>query len=181
MDFLNFFFNILQSTFFQITGMGRRRTALVLAIFLIIAGLLITMENFSMLKGVTFHWPVLLTIFGTGFIMLFFERNRNDPVLMWLGTFQIVLSFLFYYLNATSWKNLVSLWPVFLGTVGISFLTVAIFSRKMMFVYIAGSFLGLFIIFTLVFSISSKLWPLSFVVFGLSLIIIEQINSKINP
>lgn len=161
--------------------MQRRRTASVLAIFLIIAGSLITMENFSMIKGVTYHWPILLVIFGAGFIMLFFERERNDPVLMWLGTFQIALSFLFYYLNATSWKNLASLWPVFLGTVGISFLAVAVFSRKMLFVYFAGSFLALFIIFTLVFSISSKLWPLSFVVFGFSLIIIEQINSKMNP
>jgi hypothetical protein len=160
--------------------MQRKRTATVLAVFLIIAGSLITMENFDMIKGVTYHWPILLVVFGAGFLMLFFERNRNDPVLMWLGTFQIALSLLFYYLNATSWKNLASLWPVFLGAVGISFLTVAIFSRKMLFVYFAGSFLGLFIIFTLVFSISSKLWPLSFVVFGLSLIIIEQINSKLN-
>ena len=160
--------------------MQRKRTATVLAVFLIIAGSLITMENFAMIKGVTYHWPILLVIFGAGFIMLFFERDRNDPVLMWLGTFQIALSLLFYYLNATSWRNLASLWPVFLGAVGISFLAMAIVSRKMLFVYFAGSFLGLFIIFTLVFSISSKLWPLSFVVFGLSLIIIEQINSKFN-
>ena len=161
--------------------MQRKRTATVLALFLIIAGSLITMENFGLIRGITFHWPALMLIFGSGFLFLFFERDKNDPVLMWLGTFQIALALLFYYLNATSWKNLVSLWPVFLGAVGISFLTVAIFSRKMLFVYFAGSFLGLFIIFTLVFSISSKLWPLSFVVFGLSLIIIEQINSKINP
>ena len=135
-DLLNFFFNNLLNTSFVKTRMQRRRTTSVLAIFLIIAGALITMENFSMIKGVTFHWPILLVIFGAGFIMLFFERNRNDPALMWLGTFQIALSLLFYYLNATSWRNLASLWPVFLGTVGISFLAVAIFSRKMLFIYL---------------------------------------------
>jgi len=160
--------------------MQRNRTAIVLAIFLIIAGSLITMENYDLIDGVTFHWPLLLLIFGIGFIMLFFEYRRNDPVLMWLGAFQCTLSLFFYYLNATSWKNLISLWPVFLGIVGASFLCVAIFTRKMLFVYFAGSFLAFFVIFTLVFSISSKLWPLSFVVFGLSLLIIEYINRRIN-
>jgi hypothetical protein len=160
--------------------MQKKRTQTVLAMLLIIGGSLITMENYSIVNGVTFHWPLLLLIFGVGFLLLFFERKRNDPVLIWLGSFQITLSFLFYYLNATSWKNLVSLWPVFLGIVGISFLAVAIFWRKMLYIYFAGSFLALFIIFTLVFSISSKLWPLSFVVFGLSLLIIDQINRRIN-
>lgn len=160
--------------------MQRRRTQTVLAMLLIIAGSLITMENYSVIQGVTYHWPLLLMIFGFGFILLFFERKRNDPVLIWLGSFQITLSFLFYYLNATTWKNLVTLWPAFLGIVGISFLAVAIFSRKMLFTYFAGSFLALFIIFTLVFSISSRLWPLSFVVFGFSLLIIDHINRRIN-
>jgi hypothetical protein len=161
--------------------MQGKRTQTVLAMFLIIAGSLITMENYSIIQGVTFHWPLLLLIFGIGFIMLFFERKKNDPVLIWLGSFQITLSFLFYYLNATSWKNLVSLWPIFLGIVGISFLALAVLSKKTLFIYFAGSFLALFIIFTLVFSISARLWPLSFVVFGLSLLIIEHINRKINP
>jgi hypothetical protein len=161
--------------------MPRKRTQNVLAMLLIIGGSLITMENYSIIQGVTFHWPLLLLIFGFGFVMLFFERKRSDPVLIWLGTFQITLSILFYFLNATTWKNLVSLWPVFLGIVGVSFLAVAIFWRKMLFIYFAGSFLALFIIFTLVFSISSRLWPLSFVVFGLSLLIIDQIDRRINP
>ena len=160
--------------------MPQKRTQVVFAMLLILAGSLITMENYSLIKGVTFHWPMLLLIFGFGFVMLFFERKRIDPVLIWLGTFQITLAILFYYLNATSWKNLISLWPVFLGIVGISFLAVAVFWRKMLFIYFAASFLALFIIFTLVFSISSRLWPMSFVVFGLSLLIIDHINRRIS-
>lgn len=156
------------------------KTATILATFLVVTGILITLENYSIIQGITFHWPLILMIFGAGFIMLYFDRNRTDPILLWLGSFQCALSFFFYYLNATSWKSLVSIWPVFLGIVGLSFLCVSIFTHKMLYVYFAGSFLGLFIIFTLVFSVSSRLWPLSFVVFGLSLLIIEQINRKIN-
>jgi len=158
--------------------MRRKPTLIVLAIFLVIVGTLVTLENYSIIVGISFHWPILLLLFGAGFMLLFFERQMADPVLIWLGSFSSILSFFFYYLNLTSWSSLVSLWPIFLGVVGFSFLMVTIFTKKMLFAYFAGAFLGLFIIFTLVFSISSRLWPLSFVVFGISLLIIEYINKK---
>jgi hypothetical protein len=147
---------------------------------LVIAGILVTMENFGVVKGVSFHWPILLTITGSGFMMLYFERYRNDYVLMWIGTFLFLLSLFFYYLNAFSWKMLSSLWPVFLGAVGFSFLSISIVSRKVLFAYFASVFIALFIIFTLVFTISVKLWPMSLAVFGLSLIIIEYIHARLS-
>lgn len=158
--------------------MQRKPTSIILAFLLMIIGALITLENYSIISEISFHWPILLLIFGLGFILLFFNRRMEDPVLIWLGSFSSFLSFFFYYLNLTSWLSLSSLWPIFLGIVGISFLMITLFTKRILFAYFAGSFLALFIIFTLVFSISSKLWPLSFVVFGLSLLIIEYLNRK---
>jgi len=158
----------------------KRRTAIFAASMLIIAGVLITLENFGIVRGVSFHWPILLTITGSGFIMLYFERYKNDYVLMWIGTFIFLLSLFFYYLNAFSWVRLSTLWPVFLGIVGFSFLSTSITTGKVLFAYFAGVFISLFIIFTLVFTISVKLWPLSLAVFGLSLMIIEYIHSRLS-
>lgn len=160
--------------------MHNSRTLSVLASVLIISGLLVTFENYGIISGISVHWPVFLLFSGLGFLMLFNSRGKSDVVLIWLGSFQILLFVFFYYLNWTSWKSLVTLWPVFLGIVGFSFLSVAIYTRKMLFVYSAAAFIALFIIFTLVFSISSRLWPLSFVVFGISLFIIEYLFKKLS-
>lgn len=159
--------------------MRRKRTAIFFALMLVIGGILVTLENFGLIRGISIHWPILLTITGSGFIMLYFERYKNDYVLMWIGTFIFLLSLFFYYLNATSWTSLSKLWPVFLGIVGFSFLSISITSRKILFAYFASVFIALFIIFTLVFAISVKLWPMSLAVFGLSLIIIEYIHSRL--
>ena len=158
--------------------MERKKTAYILSFFLIVTGILITLENFHLIRNVSHHWPFMLLIMGLGFITLFLNRNKSDIVLLWLGTFQFFLGIFFYYLNATSWKELISLWPVFLGIIGLSFLSVVVFTGRMLYVYFASAFIALFIIFTLVFSISPKLWPLSFVVFGISLLIIDYLQRK---
>jgi hypothetical protein len=158
--------------------MQRKRTVFFLATLLILAGALVTLENFAVIRGVSFHWPVLLLIVGCGFVLLFFQTEKVDLVLLWLGTFLVILAIFFYYLNWTSWSKLSSLWPFFLGIVGLSFLSVAIFIRKLLFAYFASAFIALFIIFSLVFSVSTKLWPMSFVVFGMSLLILESLHKK---
>ncbi len=158
--------------------MQKKGTVIFLATLLIIGGTLITLENFSVISGVSFHWPVLLLIVGCGFVLLFFQRDKVDPVLLWLGSFLVILAIFFYYLNCTSWSKLSSLWPFFLGIVGLSFLSVGIFTRKLMFAYFASAFIALFIIFSLVFSVSTKFWPMSFVVFGISLLILEYLHKK---
>ena len=155
-----------------------KRTVVFLAALLIIAGTVVTLENFSIIRGISSHWPVLLLIIGCGFVMLFFQRNKVDPVLLWLGSFLVILSIFFYYLNYTSWAQLASLWPVFLGIVGLSFLSIGIFIRNRIFAYFACGFIALFIIFFLVFSVSKKLWPMSLVVFGISLLILEYLHKK---
>ncbi|MCJ7579713.1 MAG: hypothetical protein MUP98_04160, partial [Candidatus Aminicenantes bacterium] len=115
---------------------------------------------------------------GCGFVMLFFHGNKTDMVKLWLGTFVFILGIFFYYLNFAEWAGLSSLWPVFLGIVGLSFLSIGVISKTKIYNYFALSFIALFIIFTLVFSISFRLWPLSFVVFGISLFFLDYWQNK---
>lgn len=158
--------------------MQKKRTIIFLATIFIIVGSLIMLENFHVIRGISIHWPVFLLITGCGFLLLFFQRDHIDQVLLWLGSFIFILGIFFYYLNYTSWDKLASLWPFFLGIIGFSFLSVGIFTRKKIYAYFAISFIALFIIFTLVFSVSIKLWPISFVVFGICLIILDYLYKK---
>ena len=158
--------------------MAQNRTAAFLAPLLIFVGLMVTLENFQVIHGVSRHWPVFLLILGAGFVMLFFQRQRQDSVLLWLGTFIACLAVFFYYLNFTAWSRLAWLWPVFLGIVGVSFLCVGLALRKGLYLYFSGAFVALFIVLTLVFSVSMRLWPMSLAVFGASLMVLESLHRE---
>jgi len=158
--------------------MPRHRTAQYLAPLLILIGVLVTLENFQLVGAVSAHWPLLLIILGLGFLMLFFQRQRSDAVLLWLGSFLTILALFCYYLNFTSWARLARLWPIFLGIVGLSFLALGLDTRRPLYLYFAGSFIALFVILMLVFTVSTRLWPMSFVVFGLSLLVLEYSLNK---
>lgn len=158
--------------------MPRPRTAQYLAPLLILIGVLVTLENFQLIGCVSVHWPLLLLILGLGFLMLFYQRRRSDAVLLWLGSFLTILALFCYYLNFTSWAHLARLWPIFLGIVGLSFLVLGLDTRKRLYFYFAGAFIALFVILMLVFTVSTRLWPMSFAVFGVSLWILEYSLNK---
>lgn len=158
--------------------MRHKPTLLFLAVIFIGVGLLLTLENLDIVDGISVHWPLFVLIAGSGFVMLFYHRGKNDDFLVWLGTFMILLAVFFYYLNFTTWHQLSFLWPVFIGIVGFSFLTAGIIRRNRLFGYMGIIFIGLFLTFTLVFTVSKNLWPTSFIVFGLCLLIIEFYNRK---
>ncbi len=158
--------------------MPRPRTAQFLAPLLILIGVLLTLENFQLIGAVSAHWPLLLLVLGVGFLMLFYQRQRSDTVLLWLGSFLMILALFCYYLTFTGWSQLSWLWPIFLGIVGLSFLALGIDTRKRVYLYFAGGFSALFVILMLVFSVSTRLWPMSFVIFGLSLLVLEYSLNK---
>ena len=154
------------------------KTLNVLASLFIIIGIFLTLENFNIIIGVSLQWPILILVVGVGFVMLFFERKRDDSALIWIGSFLIFLGIFFYCLNYISWKTLAYLWPIFLGIIGLSFLVTSIFTKKRMFTYFAILFISLFLALFIVFTVSLRLWPMSLVVFGLSLLMIEYFNRK---
>jgi hypothetical protein len=158
--------------------MPRPRTAQFLSPLLILIGVLVTLENFQLIGAVSAHWPLLLIVLGLGFLMLFYQRQRSDAVLLWLGSFLTILAAFCYYLNFTSWARLARLWPIFLGIVGLSFLALGLDTRRRLYLYFAGSFIALFVILMLVFTVSTRLWPMSFVVFGVSLLVLEYSLNK---
>lgn|GEM_PF-511100 len=152
-----------------------------IAVVFIIAGAVLTLENFNVIGGISSHWPLFILLTGSGFMLLYFKSKRGDAALIWIGSFLIPLGLLFYYLNFTSWTQMGRLWPLFLGIVGVSFLVTTIATRSRIFLYISILFVALFGALWLVFSVSLRLWPLSLVVFGLSLLSINLFAKKELP
>lgn len=162
---------------FTMTSPGKS-SLFFLANILIVVGALLTLENLGIIHGAAIHWPIFLLMLGIGFITLFFQRLRNDEVLLWLGSCLLLLGAFAYYLNYTSWLQLETLWPFFLGIIGISFLIVGLVTRNTLLSYFAVVFISLFLILTLVFVISLKLWPMSLLVFGVCLLVLEHMYAK---
>jgi hypothetical protein len=77
--------------------MHRKKTAVFLASLLVIVGLLVTLENFQIIKGISYHWPIFLLITGCGFVLLFLQGHKTDLAKLWLGTFIFILGIFFYY------------------------------------------------------------------------------------
>ncbi|HMA99705.1 MAG TPA: hypothetical protein VKS21_01850 [Spirochaetota bacterium] len=149
-----------------------------LSILIILTGIILTLENYEIIKGVSKHWPLLPVTLGTGFIILFFHKKRKDAGLLWLGSFFTATGVFCYYLNFTDWKRLAAEWPFFLIILSLSFLLNFIYQKKNIYGYISGLFLLLFIIFFLIFSISVKLWPAALTILGCSLLLIDYQNKK---
>ncbi|MEK6816056.1 MAG: hypothetical protein AABY09_00445 [Nanoarchaeota archaeon] len=149
-----------------------RKSLAVLAWFFIIGGIILTLENYNIIGGISKNWPVMLIMLGVGFAMLFFQIQR-DAALAWISSFLVMNGFFFYYLNYHSWMDLSYLWPIFLGLVGMSFFISGLLTRKWVLSYIAVFFVIIFLALFLAFTISIRLWPMSLVMFGLSLLVIE--------
>jgi hypothetical protein len=149
----------------------------ILAILLMLVGLVLTLENFGFIDGISRLWPIFMIILSIGFMILFYQRKKN-PALAWLSTTLTLLGIFFFYLNYTSWINLATNWPIFLGIFGLSFLVSGILVKKKIHLYIAIIFIILFLTLFFVFTIYLSLWPLILVLFGLSLLIIDYFPIK---
>lgn len=156
----------------------RKKSLGVLAFLFIFVGIIITLENYRIMGGVSRLWPLIPFLIGFGFVLLFFEGKRNDAALIWLGVFLISISLFFCFLNSTSWRNLSYLWPIFLGIFGVSFLITGFFTKERIFMHLSILFISLFLALYFVFTVSLRLWPMSLVVFGISLLIIDYFNRK---
>jgi hypothetical protein len=158
--------------------MNKKRRFTVLAALFILVGLALTLENYHVVEGVSKQWPAFIFLFGLGFTLLFYRKNKEDPVLIWLGPFLIMNSIFFYYLNYSHWSNLSYLWTVLIAIIGLSFLPVGFYTKRRLFAYLAILFITLFLSLFFVFTISLRLWPMSFVIFGVSLLTIDYFNRK---
>jgi hypothetical protein len=147
-----------------------KKSLTVVASLFILSGIVITLENYCIIQGISAHWPALVCFLGAGFLLLFFWGSRDDSALLWIGTFLSLLGLFFYYLNFTGWKMMAHEWPVFLLITGLSFMSITLLTKRKVYLYFSLFFLALFCSLYLVFNVSLKLWPVSMIVFGLSLL-----------
>jgi uncharacterized membrane protein len=158
--------------------MKPKRSLTALAALFICTGAVLTLENYRLVAGISAHWPLFLILVGSGFVLLYFKERRRDAALIWLGSFCVPIGVFFYFLNFTSWEHMAHLWPLFLGITGLSFLITTIATKSRIFLYLSFLFVTLFCALWLVFTVSIKLWPMSLVVFGLSLLSINLFANK---
>lgn len=163
---------------FSLESMKTRTSLTAMSALFIVTGAVLTLENFKIVSGISLHWPLIILITGLGFMLLYFQSERRDAALIWISTFLLQVGLFFYYLNFTSWADIARLWPVFLGIVGACFLVTTVATKNKVFLYISIFFVAVFGALWLVFSVSLKLWPLSMVVFGLSLLSINLYANK---
>jgi hypothetical protein len=154
--------------------MRKGRSVFALAVVLIAAGAALTLENMGFVRGAGILWPAFVLILGAGFLLMFFNRDKNDPALLFIGTSLSLLGAFFFYLNFTGWSSMATLWPVFLGIAGAGFLAIYLDRRVRLFLFLAVALVMLAGVFYLVFGVSLHLWPLSLVAFGLSLLVVNH-------
>jgi hypothetical protein len=154
--------------------MRKGKSVFTLAVVLIAAGAALTLENMGVVSGASKLWPAFVLILGAGFLIMFFNRERNDPALLFLGTVLSLLSVFFFCLNYTAWSYMSKLWPVFLGIAGAGFLAIYLARRVRLFLFLSVALVMLAGVFYIVFGVSLHLWPLSLAAFGLSLLVVNH-------
>jgi len=140
-----------------------------LAILCVLVGVLLLLEQFGVLRGVHRLWPVFPAFVGSGLLVLFYQRGRQDLVLMGIGTFMIGVSGLFFLCNYTSWAILLDAWPAFIALVGLSSVAASFYAKRARTaMWISGGSLVLLgLIFFVVFGVHPGLWPVSLISFGI--------------
>ncbi|MCL5277161.1 MAG: hypothetical protein M1517_05225 [Deltaproteobacteria bacterium] len=151
----------------------------VLAMLCIIIGALLILENYGYINGLYHFWPVLPLLLGAGLYMLYAEREKKNPTILAMGIYLIQFSVLAFYASYTTWASMKYLWPFYIGFLGVSFLSVYVSTGKGKIFFHLGLFLmGLCIVFFLVFSVDYRLWPISIVLFGISILLIKEFNKS---
>lgn len=145
----------------------------ILAIFCIISGILLLGENYGLLPPVHKLWPLACTFLGTGFILLY-RKKKFESLLIGIGSYLIFFSILALVLNFKSWYLLKEAWPVFIIMLGLSLVSIFFFGNRHILYLILGLFLiMLSLVSFFVFAIDPLLWPLSLILFGISVLLLN--------
>jgi hypothetical protein len=147
----------------------------VIASLLLISGIALLLEGNGILPGIHNLWPMFTLVIGMGLFLMFYQ-DRRDVGLIGLGSFVIMTSILFFYLNYTTWAKLKDWWACFIFFVGASLIICSIYNRKRIF-FLVGLFgILLSIAFILIFAVSATLWPVSLIIAGIFIFIISRFD-----
>lgn len=150
----------------------------ILAIFSIISGLLLLGENYGLLPAIHNLWPFASGTLGIGFLLLY-RKKKLESLLVGIGTYLICFSVLALICNFTSWRILKDTWPLFIAFLGISMLCIFFFAkRQFLYFSLASGLIMLSLVFFFVFSVDPMLWPLSLILFGISVILLNYFRTK---
>lgn len=150
----------------------------ILALFCIISGILLLGENYGILPAVHNLWPVASGALGIGFLLLF-RKRKFESLLVGIGTYLLCFSVLALVCNFTSWRILKHTWPLFIAFLGISLICIFfVATRSFIYLLLGGGLIMLAIFFFFVFSVDPDLWPLSLILFGISVILLNYFRIK---
>ncbi len=154
-------------------GRRKRGKFTVLGVFSVIAGIAVLGENYGYFPAVHRLWPLATAALGYGFLLLH-RRGRTDMVLVGTGVYLLFFSGLALFLNYTSWWELSWLWPIFVGFLGVSILGVYFAGyQDVLYLAFGLAFVSLCLAFFFVFSVDPDLWPISLVLFGMTILLVN--------
>jgi uncharacterized membrane protein HdeD (DUF308 family) len=146
-----------------------------LGLLLAVVGILMAVDTMTDLSFLYRLWPLLTTVLGIGFIGIYLRRARREALYVGLGVYIIGFSILALYCSLTSWTALATLWPVFIGLMGLSFVFSHLFGSARPALLLAGLLsISLSIMFYFVFGLNHRLWWTILVLAGISFIIFDQ-------
>lgn len=148
----------------------------ILSILCVLVGGYLLLENFGLFKGYAgFGWPLTVTLAGIALFIGGWGRGRYGQGAVGIGTFLILSSILFLYLNLTSWSLMKEMWTLFIGFLGVSIIASGFRTKQnRLFFYLGIILILLSLTFYLIFGIDPKLWPISLVLLGVSLFLLGR-------
>lgn len=152
-------------------------TATRLALLLIVIGALLAIDAYMDIHVIPRLWPLLILLLGTGLIAIFARGNARVPMFLAAGVYLSCFSFLALYCNFTSWGELSTLWPLFIGFLGISFLAIACFAERRYPILLTGFiFVSLGVTFLILLTHGLCDWWVTFVLAGVSILLAEKLK-----
>jgi hypothetical protein len=143
-----------------------------LGVLLMVLGGLFALGTHFGVTDVFKLWPVLVVTTGIGFVGIFAKRRAKGAFYLAFGEYLILFGGLALYCNYTSWAELKTLWPLFVGFLGVVFATLLVFRPKnRLLLFFALLFFLLAAGFFVVFSLGSQYWWSILVLVGLSVLV----------
>ena len=144
--------------------------SIITGVALIVIGVIFLLPNFTDLT-LRDLWPVLMLAPGVLFFLGFLADRKNYGLLM-PGAILTTYGLLFFYCTIFGWYLMRDLWPFYLVGPGIGFFLMYQFGKKETGLLIPGSILtALGVIFLLLTTDYSYLWPATIIVAGIVLIL----------
>ncbi|MEW6071977.1 MAG: hypothetical protein AB1726_05180 [Planctomycetota bacterium] len=144
-------------------------------LLLIGIGLLLAIDTLAGLYVLHKLWPLLVTLLGVGFLGIYIRRSRRESEYVGIAAFLLGSSAVAMYCSLTTWTALATLWPLFIGVLGASFLAGFAFGGRSPLPLLIGLLLiSLCAVFLFVLAIDVRLWWMALVLAGASFLVFAR-------